>query len=100
MNQALLDRAYALQKQGTEAHSTASLAQLAAEFPAAGQADLELAFDRAGELISAACEWAEQKRGLLNDGTGTPLLVLSEQCPGFSGGVYSDAESWGLYLTK
>ena len=100
MNQALLDRAYSLHKQGAEAHRAASLRQLANEFPATGQADIELAFDKAGKLIDAACEWAEQKRGAQNDGTGTPVVVLSKECPGFSDEVYSDAESWGLYLTK
>jgi hypothetical protein len=97
---ALFDRAYALHKQGTDARRAHSLAQLATEFPQGSGADFEAAFDSAGALIGAACQWAEEKRGPNNDGTGTPTISLQERCPGFSAHVYSDAEAWGLYLTK
>jgi hypothetical protein len=96
----ILDRAYALHKQGTDAHRVQSLATLAAEFPKAGRTEIEAALDRAGVLIDASCEWAEQRRGPLNDGNGTPSVNLQERCPGFSGATYSDVEAWGLYLTK
>jgi hypothetical protein len=96
----LLNRAYVLHKQGAEAHRSMSIAQLQAEFPAAAMPEIEAAFASAGRLIDAACEWAEQLRGPANDGKGVPTMILSERCPGFSQGTYSDAESWGLYLTK
>jgi hypothetical protein len=98
--QTLFDRAYALHKQGGNAHRAASLTQLAGEFPQSSRADIEAAFDSAGALIDAACQWADEKRGPNNDGTGTPSVSLPERCPGFSEGIYSDAEAWGLYLTK
>ncbi len=96
----IFDRAYALEKQGASAHRAASLAQLATEFPQASAAEIEAALDSAAALIDAACRWAEEKRGPNNDGTGTPTISLQERHPGFSEGVYSDAEAWGLYLTK
>jgi hypothetical protein len=96
----LFDRAYAMHKLGSNAHRGESLLTLAAEFPAASPAEIGSALSQAGDLIEAACEWAEQRRGPLNDGKGQPSVNLKERCPGFSDGVYSDAESWGLYLTK
>jgi hypothetical protein len=100
MNPDLLNRAYALHKQGSNAHRLQSLSALRAQFPKASLTEIEAAFDRAGDLIQAACEWAEQRRGPLNDGAGEPTINLQERCPGFSDGTYSDAEAWGLYLTK
>jgi hypothetical protein len=72
----LFDRAYALHKQGSDAHREDSLAKLAAEFPQSTSATIEAAFNSAGALIAAACEWAEEKRGPKNDGTGTPTFTL------------------------
>jgi hypothetical protein len=100
MNATLVDRAYSLHKQGSKPHRSESLATLAVEFPAASPTEIETAFNRAGSLIAAACQWAEELRGPSNDGTGTPSFNLKDRCPGFSDGTYSDAESWGLYLTK
>ncbi len=56
----LFDRAYALRKQGSNAHRAESLAQLANEFPQSTSAAVEAAFDSAGALIDAACQWAEE----------------------------------------
>jgi hypothetical protein len=100
MSNSLFDRAYALHKQGSKAQRAASVAQLQAEFPAAALPQIVEAFDRAGELIDAACQWAEQLRGPANDGRGIPMINLSERCPGFSEGTYCNAEAWGLDLTK
>ncbi len=100
MNQTLFDRAYALHKQGSTAHRAASIATLQTEFPSAAESQIDAAFDSAGRLIHAACQWAEQVRGPANDGSGVPTIDLAERCPGFSSGTYADAEAWGLYLTK
>jgi hypothetical protein len=96
----LFDRAYAYHKEGANAHRAESLAKLAVEFPQSSSEAIESAFDAAGELVDAACRWADEKRGPKNDGTGEPTFSLQDCCPGFSEGVYSNAESWGLYLTK
>ncbi len=96
----LLDQAYYLCKQGTEAHKADSLEQLTREYPAITSAQIEDAFNRAASLIEMSCEWAEQKRSPNNDGTGVPAVDIEGRCPGFSRGIYSDAEAWGLYLTK
>ena len=96
----LLHQAYFLCKQGSEAHKAMSLDQLQLEFPTADYQEIVSAFDRATKLIEAGGAWAEQKRGPNNDGEGTPTVDLENLCPGFSPGIYSDAQSWGLYLTK
>ncbi len=100
MDATLLDYAYALYKQGSEAHCAGSLAELQNEYPQASKAEIVDAFDRAGKLVHVACQWAEQLRGPFNDGSGKPTLSIESNCPGFSAGTYTDAESWGLYLTK
>ena len=94
----LLRAAYFACKEGYS--KAAAATELAREFPAHEPAEIDAALARADALIQAACEWADQFRGPNNDFKGVPTIDLSERCPGFSEGVYSDAQAWGLYLTK
>jgi hypothetical protein len=95
---ALLRAAYFACEEGFS--TAAATAELAREFPTRERAEIDSACVRADALIQAACEGADQLRGPNNDFKGTPTIDVSERCPGFSEGVYSDAEAWGLYLTK
>jgi hypothetical protein len=97
----LLDSAYHRCKQSEfSPYPDRLISRLQVEFPGVDRSAAEEARARAVALISAACEWAEQLRGPNNDGGGTPSTKLAEHCPGFSDGVYADAEAWGLYWTK
>ncbi len=101
MERELLDLAYVLRKQNaSESAKPAATAEIRAQFPDAAGQEISDAFAKADDLIAAASEWADELRGPGNDGKGTPSFKLQDRCPGFSVGKYSDAESWGLYLTK
>jgi hypothetical protein len=101
MDTRLLDAAYHLSKQAEFGPYPEKLvARLQADFASIDGATAAEAHSCAKTLIAAACQWAEERRGPKNDGSGSPSFKLSDRCPGFSAGVYSDAEAWGLYLTK
>jgi hypothetical protein len=101
MTTEILDAAYALTKQAEfSPYPTKLVAKLREQFPALDQRAAEEAHAKAAALVSAACQWAEEFRGPNNDGAGVPSFQLADRCPGFSEGKYSDAEAWGLYLTK
>jgi hypothetical protein len=94
----LLTAAYLACKQGNS--RPAAVAALASQFPTRQPEEIEAACAQATALIQAACEWADQLRGPNNDFKGVPTIDLSQRCPGYSEGIYSDAQAWGLYLTK
>jgi hypothetical protein len=94
----LLTAAYFACKQGNS--QPAAVSALASQFPTRQSAEIEAACAQAAALIQAACEWADQLRGPNNDFKGAPTIDLSRRCPGYSKGIYNDAQAWGLYLTK
>ena len=100
MTTEILDAAYALAKSEFAPYPGKLVAKLRQQFPDIEEPMAEEARAKADLLVSAACEWAEQFRGPKNDGTGVPSFQLADRCPGFSQATYSDAEAWGLYLTK
>ena len=73
----------------------AAFAQLKQEFPAATPDQIQSAYDLAGDLIHAGCEWADQYRGPNNDGRGVPTFQLADRCPGFSTGAIDGGKSGG-----
>lgn len=101
MTSDLLNAAYYVHKDSysDDTHEEARR-RLAEQFPGVDGKDIADAYARAGALIEAACDWAEQKRGPNNDGNGIPTRHLERECPGFSASVYGDAQGWGLYLTR
>lgn len=92
----LLDAAYFLRKESAKNPAV----ELRKRFPESNESDIKDAMSRARALINAACEWADQSRGPNNDGQGTATIDLRKECVGFSEEVYTDAESWSLYLTR
>jgi hypothetical protein len=100
MTTKILDAAYALTKSEFGPYPDKLVAKLRQQFPDIEEPVAEEARANADLLISAACQWAEEIRGPCNDGTGVPSFRLADRCPGFSEATYSDAEAWGLYLTK
>jgi hypothetical protein len=101
MTTQVLDAAYALAKEAEFGpYPSKFIAKLRQQFPEIDEWVAEDARAKADSLVSAACEWAEQYRGPANDGNGVPSFQLADRCPGFSDAIYSDAEAWGLYLTK
>jgi hypothetical protein len=85
---------------GVGGPSLGILAVLAAECPETRPTEIEATFNRAGALINAACQWAEERRSPSNDGTGKPYFNLNDRCTGFSDGTDNNVESSGLYMTK
>lgn len=101
MTTEILDAAFALTKQAEFGpYAEKLVAKIRRQFPELDERAAEEARVKAALLVSAACEWAEQFRGPTNDGTGVPSFRLADRCSGFSEATYSDAEAWGLYLTK
>ena len=101
MTTEILDAAYSLTKQAEfSPYPHKLVAKLRQQFPEIDERAAAEARAKAESLVSAACEWAEEFRGPRNDGTGVPSFQLVDRCPGFSEATYSDAEAWGLYLTK
>jgi len=101
MTTEILDAAYALAKQAQFGpYPDKLVAELRRQFRDLDGPTAEEAQSRAAALVSVACDWADQLRGPNNDGKGLPSFRLADCCPGFSEAAYSDAEAWGLYLTK